>query len=57
MKTVEWRYGEVEKRGGCWGFFETHIATGRSRFVTFNLRTKREVIVARSKYIEVRSDV
>ena len=47
----EWEFSEVEKRSGVWGWFETHIPTGRSRFLAFNTRTKKEAMERREKYI------
>lgn len=47
-----WQFSEVMKRGGLWGFFETHKPTGRERFVSFNLNTKRDTIARRAEYIE-----
>lgn len=47
----DWSFEPVEKRGGLWGWFETHTPSGRSRFVAFNTTTKREAIQRREEYI------
>ena len=43
---MSWEYGPVQKLSGLWGWFETHIETGRQRFVAKSWRTKDEAVKA-----------
>ena len=43
---ANWEYSGAMKAGGHWGYFETHLPTGISRFVALNhFKTKKDVMI------------